>query len=131
MGYHEYDHQGLMIRGVEKPHTTLLKPEIDHDKILEVWPKASQQPMSISSSHHTDDTPSTSDSMVKSRKGKFRYPCLLCKDMHLTYLCPRMDEASQLSEDIIFPQKWLPTSYIIYPLTSHWLMKWLIQFHPR
>ena len=31
--------------------------------------------------------------------------------MHHTYLCPCMDEASKLLEDIIVPQKRLPTGY--------------------
>ena len=31
--------------------------------------------------------------------------------MHFTYLCPRMDEASNLLEDIIVPQHQLPTGY--------------------
>ena len=37
--------------------------------------------------------------------------CLLCKGMHLTYLCPRMDEASKLLEDILVHQQQLPTGY--------------------
>ena len=61
--------------------------------------------------HHTDHTLSTSDSVVKSRKGKVINPCLLCKDMHFTYLCPRMDEASKWLEDITVPQQRLPTGY--------------------
>ena len=79
--------------------------------ILEVWYEASQWPMSLSSSDHTNDTPSTSDYVVNSRKGKVRNPCLLCKDMHLTCLCPRMDEASKLLEDITIPEEWLPIGY--------------------
>ena len=67
--------------------------------------------MSSAFGHHTDDTPSTSDSMGKSRKGKFRNTCFLCKDMHLTYLFPRMDEASNLLENIIVPQERIPTDY--------------------
>ena len=67
--------------------------------------------MSSASSHHTDDTPSTSDSMVMIQKGKVRNPCLLCKDMHFTYLCPRMDEASNLLEYIIVSHQRIPTGY--------------------
>ena len=67
--------------------------------------------MSSASSHHTDDPPSTRDSVVKSRKGKARNPCLLCKDMHFTYLCPHMDEASNLLEDIIVSRQWIPIGY--------------------
>ena len=32
----------------------------------------------------------------KQNKHKVKFPCKLCKDDHLTYLCPRMDEASKL-----------------------------------
>ena len=31
----------------------------------------------------------------KKSKRKVKFPCKLCKDDHLTYLCPRMDEASK------------------------------------
>ena len=67
--------------------------------------------MSSASSHHIDDPPSTSDSVVKSRKGNVINPCLLCKDMHFTYLCLHMDEASNLLEYIIVSYQQLPTSY--------------------
>ena len=73
--------------------------------VLEEWSKVSQQPMSSVFGHHTDDTPSTSDSVVKIQKGKFIYPYLLCKDMHLTYLCHRINESSKLLEDIIVPRQ--------------------------
>ena len=61
--------------------------------------------------HHTNDPPSTSDSLVNNRKGKVRNPCFLYKDMHFTYLCPLMDEDSKLLEDITIPRKQLPTGY--------------------
>ena len=80
-------------------------------QVLEVWYKAFQQPIFSAFGHHIDDTPSTSYCMVKSRKDKVRNPFLLCKEMHLTYLCPRMDEASNLLEDIIVSHKILPTVY--------------------
>ena len=67
--------------------------------------------MSLASGHHDVDPPSTSDPMVKSQKGKVRNPCLLCKDMHFTHLCPLMDEASKLLEDITVSHQWLPTGY--------------------
>ena len=67
--------------------------------------------MSSASGHHTDDPPSASDSVLKIRKGKVGNPCLLCKDMHFTYLCPRMDEASKLLKDITVSRQWLPTRY--------------------
>ena len=54
--------------------------------------------------HHANDAPLTRESLVKSRKGKVRYPCFLCKDMHRTYLCPHMHEASKLLEYITVTQ---------------------------
>jgi hypothetical protein len=35
----------------------------------------------------------------------------LCKEMHHTYLCSRMDEASYLLEKIVNVQQQLPTAY--------------------
>ena len=67
--------------------------------------------MSSASGHHTDDPPSTSDSVLKIRKGKAKNPCLLCKEMHFTYLCPDMDEAFKLLEDITIPQQRILTCY--------------------
>ena len=67
--------------------------------------------MSSASGHHIDDPPSTSDFVVKSQKGKFRNPFLLCKDMHTTYLFPCMDEASKLLEYITISGQWLTTGY--------------------
>ena len=49
--------------------------------------------------------------MVKIRKGKVRNPCLLCKYMHFTYLCPLMDESSKLLEDLTVSRQRLPTGY--------------------
>ena len=71
--------------------------------VLEEWSKVSQKDMALATGHDADDPPSTSDSVVKSQKGKAKHPCLLCKDMQLTYLCPHMDEASKLLEYIIVP----------------------------
>ena len=67
--------------------------------------------MSLASGHHIDDTQSTDDFVVKSQKGKVKNPYLLYKDMHLTYLCPHMDEASKLLEYITVPRQWLPMGY--------------------
>ena len=67
--------------------------------------------MSSASGHHTDNPPSTSESAVKSMKGKVRSPCFLCKDMNFTYLFPCMDEASKLLEDITVSHQWLPIGY--------------------
>ena len=52
--------------------------------VQEEWSKRSKLSVSSTSDHHVDDTPSTSDPLLKSRKGKVRNPCLLCKDMQFT-----------------------------------------------
>ena len=66
--------------------------------------------MSSTSDHHVDDTPSTSDPLVNIRKGKFLYPCLICKAMHHNFLCPNMVEASHWLENITDHQQLIPTS---------------------
>ena len=67
--------------------------------------------MPSASTHHSDDSPSTNDSVVKSQKSKVINCCFLYKEMHFTYLCPRMDEASKLLEYIIVSRQRLPTGY--------------------
>ena len=67
-------------------------PGLSH--VQEEWSKRSKLSVSSTSDHHVDNTPSTSDPLVKGRKGKVLYPCLICKAMHRTFICPRMDEAS-------------------------------------
>jgi hypothetical protein len=42
--------------------------------------------------------------------GKVKFPCLLCKEMHRTYLCPHMDEASYMLKNIVDDQQQLPTA---------------------
>ena len=66
--------------------------------------------MSSTFDHHVDDTPSTGDPLVKGRKGKVLYPCLICKAMHCNFLCPSMDEASRWLENIADHQQVIPTS---------------------
>ena len=76
-----------------------------------MWLKGSEQPVLSASRDNNHDTPSTSDSMVKSQKSKVKNTCLLCKDMHLTYLCPHMDEASKLLEYMNVPRHQISTCY--------------------
>ena len=71
-------------------------------KVLEVWSEKSHQ-LSID--------PSTSDSQVPGKKGKVRFPCKLCKGSHQTHICPHMDEASTLLENLTVPQQEFPTGY--------------------
>ena len=66
--------------------------------------------MSSTSDHHVDDTPSTNDPLVKGCKGKVLYPCLICKAMRRTFLCPSMDEALRWLENITNHQQVIPTS---------------------
>ena len=57
--------------------------------------------MSSTSDHHVDDTPSTSDPLVKGHKGKVLYPCLICKAMHRTFLCPLVNHDGENGKGII------------------------------
>ena len=95
---------------VEKPKKTRYKhwssfniSEGDHSthlcpRILEVWNVwsqyqvssildslvSSQQPLSPTPASHVGDQPSTSDNLVKGRKGRVKFPCNLCSGCHLT-----------------------------------------------
>ena len=71
-------------------------------KVLEVWSEKS---------HQLSVDPSTSDSQVPGKKGKVRFPCKLCKGSHQTHICPHMDEASTLLENLTVPQQEFPTGY--------------------
>ena len=52
----------------------LLKECPSLSRVQEEWSKRSKPSMSSTSNHHVDDTPSTSDLLVKGRKGKVLYP---------------------------------------------------------
>jgi hypothetical protein len=67
--------------------------------------------MSLASEQHVDDPPSTSHDTVGKKKSRVKFPCMLCKGSHLTHLCPHMDEASKLLEDMTISQPQLPTAY--------------------
>ena len=64
-------------------------PGLSH--VQEEWSKRSKPSVSSTSDHHVDDTPSTSDPLVKGHKGKVLYHCLIFKAMHRTFLCQSMD----------------------------------------
>ena len=89
----------------------LLKECPGLSRVQEEWSKWYKPSVSSTSNHHVDNTPSTSDPLVKGRKGKVLYPSLICKAMHRTFLCPRIDETYKLLEYITIPQKWLPIGY--------------------
>jgi len=71
----------------------------------------SDQPMSSTSRHHVDDSPSTRDDSVERKKGRVKFPCHLCGGRHHTHLCPCMDEASHLLEEITVIQQKLTIGY--------------------
>jgi hypothetical protein len=80
-------------------------------KVIEVWSTHPRQPMSSAFEQHADDPPSTSHDTVGKKKSRVKFPCMLCKGSHLTHLCPHMDEASKLLEDMTVPQPQLPAAY--------------------
>jgi hypothetical protein len=89
----------------------LLKDCPGLSKVIEVWSTHPSQPMSLASEQHADDPPSTSHDTVGKKKSRVKFPCMLCKGSHLTHLCPCMDEASKLLEDMTVSQPQLPAAY--------------------
>jgi hypothetical protein len=89
----------------------LLKECPGLSKVIEVWSTHPRQPMSSASEQHVDDFPSTSHDTVGKKKSRVKFPCMLCKGSHLTHLCPHMDEASKLLEDMTVSQPQLPATY--------------------
>jgi len=80
-------------------------------KVLEVRSTGTHNPVSSTSGHHVGDNPSNSENKVRSNKGRVNIHYMLCRDMHRTHLCPRMDEYLCLLEDMIVPQPQLTTTY--------------------
>jgi hypothetical protein len=89
----------------------LLKDCPGLSKVIEAWSTHPRQPMSLASEQHADDLPSTSHDTVGKKKSRVKFPCMLCKGSHLTHLCPCMDEASKLLEDMTVSQPQLPAAY--------------------
>jgi hypothetical protein len=89
----------------------LLKDCPGLSKVIEAWSTHPRQPMSLASEQHADDPPSTSHDTVGKKKSRVKFPCMLCKGSHLTHLCPHMDEASKLLEDMTVSQPQLPAAY--------------------
>jgi hypothetical protein len=89
----------------------LLKDCPGLSKVIEAWSTHPRQPMSLASEQHADDFPSTSHDIVGKKKSRVKFPCMLCKGSHLTHLCPHMDEASKLLEDMTVSQPQLPAAY--------------------
>jgi hypothetical protein len=80
-------------------------------KVIEAWSKHPHQPMLSTFEQHVDALPSTSQDIVRKKKSRVKFPCMLCKGSHLTHLFPRMDEASKLLEDTTVSQPQLPAAY--------------------
>jgi hypothetical protein len=89
----------------------LLKDCPGLSKVIEVWSTHPCQPMSSASEQHADDPPSTSHDTVGKKKSRVKFPCMLCRGSHLTHLCPCMEEASKLLEDMTVSQPQLPVAY--------------------
>jgi hypothetical protein len=80
-------------------------------KVIEAWSTHPHQPMSLAYEQHADDFPSTSHDIVGKKKSRAKFLCMLCKGSHLTHLCPHMEEASKLLEDMTVSQPQLPAAY--------------------
>jgi hypothetical protein len=89
----------------------LLKDCPGLSKVIEAWSTHPRQPTSLASEQHADDPPSTSHDTVEKKKSRVKFPCMLCKGSHLTHLCPYMEEASKLLEDMTVSQPQLPAAY--------------------
>jgi hypothetical protein len=89
----------------------LLKDFPGLSKVIEVWSTHPRQPTLLASEQHADKPPSTSHDMVGKKKSRVKFLCMLCKGSHLTHLCPHMEEASKLLEDMNVSQPQLPAAY--------------------
>jgi hypothetical protein len=89
----------------------LLKDCPGLSKVIEAWSTHPRQTMSLASEQHADGLPSTSHDIVGKKKSRAKFPCMLCKGSHLTHLCPYMEEASKLLEDMTVSQPQLPATY--------------------
>jgi hypothetical protein len=67
--------------------------------------------MSSASEKHVDDLLLTSHYIIGKKKCRVKFPCMLCKGIHLTHLFPRMEKASKLLEDMTISQPQLPAGY--------------------
>jgi hypothetical protein len=89
----------------------LLKEFPSLSKVIEAWSTHPHQPTSLASEQHADKPPSTSHDTVGKKKSRVKFLCMLCKGSRLTHLCPHMDEASKLLEDMTISQPQLPVAY--------------------
>jgi hypothetical protein len=89
----------------------LLKDFPGLSKVIEAWSTSSFESTSSTSEQHVDEPPSTSQDMIGKKKIRVKFPCMLYKEIHLTHLFPRMDEALKLLEDMTISQPQLPIYY--------------------
>jgi hypothetical protein len=89
----------------------LLKECPSLSKVIEAWSTNPHQRTSLASEQHVDNPPSTIHDTVGKKKSRVKFSCMLCKGSHLTYLCPHMDEASKLLENMTVSQPQLPAAY--------------------
>jgi hypothetical protein len=89
----------------------LLKDCPGLSKVIEAWSTHPRQPMLSASEQHADDLLSTSHDTVGKKKSRVKFPCMLCRGIHLTHLCPHMEEASKLLEDMTVSQPQLLAAY--------------------
>jgi hypothetical protein len=80
-------------------------------KVIEVWSTHPDQPMSSASEQHADDLLSTSHDTIGKKKSRVKFPCMLCKGIHLTNLFPHMEEALKFLEDMTVSQPQIPAAY--------------------
>ena len=106
----------------QKPKFPCRLCKVDHflldclgiSKVLELWSKSSDQSMSSTSGHHVDDKTLTMGHRVEGKQRRVNFPCRLCGGTHCTHLCPHMDEASHLLEEITVIQQNLPSGYHMF-----------------
>lgn len=79
-------------------------------KVLEVWSISSHQPFSSTFGDHAGYKPSTSDNKTHG-KGKVKFPCRLCEGNHPIHICPYMDEASKVLDNLTSLKTCLLTGY--------------------
>jgi hypothetical protein len=89
----------------------ILKDFLGLYKVIEAWYTQPHQPMSLASTQHAHDLPSTGQDTVGKTKSRVKFPCRLCEGSHKTHLFPHMDEASKLLEDVTISPPQLPSSY--------------------
>ena len=97
--------------------------------VLGVWSETFQCLISSISSDHTDDTLSTNDYVVKFERldilSCYARTCTL-----LNFVLAWMNFKSSWNI-LLFLTNSFQHVIVSFPLTSHWLIKWSVQFHPR